>query len=238
MRLFRLPLILAACAMALAGCKRSDQDFDNRVHAYLLSHPEVIQEAISKLQDKQQAQAATQAKAAIGQYRPALEHDPRDFVANPNGKITVTEFYDYRCPHCVNAAPAVLSIIQGNPDIRFVFKEFPIFGAPSERAAAGAIAAKQAGKDYLGVYKDFMAARPLDDAAVNAILTAHGVDPATLDKDDFRKDASAQMLATRQLATALGIDGTPAFIVGDTNIPGEDMDALRAAIAAQRARKG
>jgi protein-disulfide isomerase len=237
MRLFRLPLILAACAMALAGCNRSDQDFDNRVHAYLVSHPEVIQEAISKLQDKQQAQAATQAKAAIGRNRAALEQDPRDFVANPGGKITVTEFYDYRCPHCVNAAPAVLSIIQGNPDIRFVFKEFPIFGAPSERAAAGAIAAKRAGKDYLGVYKDFMAARPLDDAAVNSILTAHGVDPTTLDKDDFRKDASAQMLATRQLATALGIDGTPAFIVGDTNIPGEDMDALRAAIAAQRARK-
>jgi protein-disulfide isomerase len=237
MRLPRLSLILAACAVALAGCNRNDKAFDDRVHAYLLNHPEVIQEAISKLQDKQQAQVASQAKAAIGKYRAALERDPRDFVANPNGKITVTEFYDYRCPHCVNAAPAVLSIIQSNPDIRFVFKEFPIFGAPSERAAAGAIAAERGKKDYLGVYRDFMAARPLDTAAVDSILKAHGIEPATLDQDAFRKDASAQLVATRQLAGALGIDGTPAFIVGDTNIPGEDMDALRAAIAAQRAHK-
>ena len=238
MRLSRISLIVAAVAVALVGCNRSDKAFDDRVHAYLLSHPEVIQEAIGKLQEKQQAQAANQAKAAIEKNRAALERDPHDFVANPNGKITVTEFYDYRCPHCVNAAPAVLSIIQQSPDIRFVFKELPIFGAPSERAAAGAIAAMRGHKDYLAVYHDFMATRPLDDAAVDRILTAHGVDPATLTQADFLKDARAQLAATHDLAATLGVDGTPAFIVGDTNIPGEDMDSLRAAIAAQRAHKG
>src|SRR6202000_1390385 len=110
------------------ACSKSDQAFDTRVHDYIISHPEVIQEAIAKLQAKQDAEAATQAKAAIAQHRQALERDPRDFVANPGGRITVTEFYDYRCPHCINAAPAVLKIIHDQPDVRFVFKEFPIFG--------------------------------------------------------------------------------------------------------------
>jgi protein-disulfide isomerase len=238
MRVSRLILILAAGAMALAGCDRSDRAFDDRVHAYLLRHPEVIQEAVSAEQKKEQVQATARTQAAIGQSRAALERDPRDFVANPNGRITVTEFYDYRCPHCVNAAPAVLKIIQANPDVRVVFKEFPIFGSDSEIAAAAAIAVKQAGGDYLGVYSDFMAARPLNMDAIQRIMSAHGVDPSRLQKPDFQKAASDQLLATRRLAIALNIEGTPAFIVGDTVIPGEDMDAVHAAINAARARKG
>ena len=238
MRPFRLSLILAALAMTLAGCDRSDRSFDDRVHAYLVSHPEVIQEAINALQKKEQVRAAAQTQLAIGQSRSALERDPRDFVANPNGRITVTEFYDYRCPHCVNAAPAVVKIIHDNPDVRFVFKEFPIFGADSDTAAAAAIAVKRAGGDYLGVYSDFMAARPLNIEAVQRILSAHGIDPTRLQQPAFQKDASDQLLATRHLAVTLGIEGTPAFIVGDTMVPGEDMDAVHAAINAAKARKG
>jgi protein-disulfide isomerase len=230
----RLIPALAACALALSACSKSDQAFDQRVHDYIVAHPEVIQEAMSKLQERQDAAVAAQAKAAIGHYRQAIERDPRDFVANPNGRVTVTEFYDYRCPHCINAAPAVLSIIKSEPDVRFVFKEFPIFGALSEEAAAGAIAVKKAGGDELGVYHDMMAARPLDDAAVVRILRAHGVDPAKLNDPEFKKAAVKQLQDVRQLATNIGIQGTPAFIVDDTLIPGDDTDALRAAIAAAR----
>jgi protein-disulfide isomerase len=229
---------LAAGALALSGCgKADDAAFDARVRAYLLNHPEVIQEAIDKLQAKQDARTAAQAKLAIGKNRDAIERDPRDFVANPTGKITVTEFYDYRCPHCVNAAPAVLSLIQSNPDVRFVFKEFPIFGAASDKAAAAAIAVKHDGGDYLGVYKDFMAARPLDDAAVDRILTAHGVAPATINNAQLKAAAASQLADVRKLAIGIGIEGTPAFIIGDTLVPGEDMDAVKAAITAARNSK-
>jgi protein-disulfide isomerase len=230
----RLLPALAACALALAACHRNDQAFDSRVHDYIVGHPEVIQEAMNKLQEKQDAAAAAQASVAIRQYRQALEHDPRDFVANPNGRVTVTEFYDYRCPHCINAAPAVLSIIHDDPDVRFVFKEFPIFGAVSEKAAAGAIAVKKAGGDELGLYRDLMAAHPLDDAAIDRILRAHGVDPATLDEAPIKDEATGQLRAVQQLAGDLGIQGTPAFIIGDTLVPGDDTDAVRAAIAVAR----
>lgn len=231
----KLPAVIAGVlTIALAGCGKADPTFDQKVHDYILAHPEVIQEAIDKLQQKQQADADAQIKVAINQNRQAIEHDPRDFVANPDGKVTVTEFYDYRCPHCVNAAPAVASLIKDNPDVRFVFKEFPIFGATSEKAAQGAIALKHAGGDYVGLYRDFMAARPLDDAAIDRILAAHGVTEAMLQDPKVADEAKTQLADVRKLAIGIGIEGTPAFIIGDTLVPGEDMDAVKAAIQAQR----
>lgn len=230
-------LALAAFAsFAIAGCTKAQDDpaFDAKVRAYLLAHPEVIEEAVQKLQDQRDAASAAKAKVALQQNRQALERDPRDFVANPNGKITVTEFFDYRCPHCINAAPAVLKIIQDNPDVRFVFKEMPIFGAVSEHAARTAIAVKAAGGDYLGLYRALMSTRGLDDAAIDRIARGVGVDPAKAEQGSFRVSADAQLADAHKLAVDLDIDGTPTFIIGDTMVPGEDMDAVRAAIAKAR----
>ena len=238
MRMNSLLLAAAACLL-IAGCSThpmADKAFGEKVRAYLLSHPEVIEEAIQKLQDKRQADAAAKARTALEQQRPALEHDARDFVANPAGKITVTEFYDYRCPHCINAAPKVLAIVKANPDVRFVFKELPIFGATSEHAARAAIAAKVQGKDYLEIYRAFMSTRGLDDAAVDRVASEHGVDMTKAETGRTRIDADAEVADVHKLANQLDIDGTPTFIIGDTIVPGEDMDAVSAAIA--KARSG
>lgn len=231
-------LILAATVSVMAiGCTRAAEDpsFENKVHAYLLAHPEVIEEAIQKLQDQRQAAADAKAKLAVEQNRGALERDPRDFVANPGGKITVTEFYDYRCPHCINAAPSVLGLIHDNPDVRFVFKEMPIFGATSEHAARAAIAIKASGGDYLGGYRQMMSTRGLDDAAVDRIARGLGVDPAKAEAPPARTAADAQIADVHKLANDLAIDGTPTFVIGDTVVPGEDMDAVKSAIVSARA---
>jgi protein-disulfide isomerase len=234
-------LLAATAALAVGGCTRAadqavDPAFGEKVRAYLLQHPEVIEEAVQKLQEKKDAEAADKAKLALKSDRQTLEHDPRDFVANPGGKITVTEFYDYRCPHCINAAPAVLKIIHDNPDVRFVFKEMPIFGATSEHAARTAIAMKNAGGDYLGLYHDFMTTKGLNDAVVDQIAKAHGLDPAKIEQGSARSSEDAQISDAHKLAEKLAIDGTPTFIIGDTIVPGEDMDAVRDAIAKARAK--
>ena len=231
-------LLAAAVSFAVAGCTRAadgDAGFGDKVRAYLLQHPEVIEEAIQKLQEKKDAEAAAKAKLALKDERQSLERDPRDFVANPGGKVTVTEFYDYRCPHCINAAPQVLQIIHDNPDVRFVFKEMPIFGAVSEHAARTAIAMKNSGGDYVGLYRDFMSTKGLNDAAVDQIAKAHGLDPAKIDQGQERTAADAQIADAHNLADKLDIDGTPTFIIGDTIVPGEDMDAVRAAIVKAKA---
>ena len=232
----RAALALAA-ALALTGCHKSDDAaFDNRVHAYLMAHPEVIREAADKLRDKDQAALAKASTDALSKYRQKLERDPRDFVANPGGKITVVEFFDYRCGYCKLAAPQVVQLIKEHPDVRFVFKEFPIFGAASDRAAAGALLVKKEGGDYLGLYHDFMAQKGMDDDGVDQILKAHGVDPDQLSQPPVANAVSAHLEAVRKLGVALGVQGTPTFIVGDVVIPGEAPDALRAAVAA--AKKG
>jgi len=230
-------LLAAAAAMALSGCQReSDEAFGKRVRAYLLEHPEVLQEAYVRLQDKQEQQRVVAAKQGLQKYRQAIEHDPRDFVANPNGKITVVEFFDYNCGYCKAIAPEVLAIVKSEPDVRFVFKDFTIFGEASEYAAAGADLAKPTGK-YMTIYQQFMAQKPLTDDGVKRILADNGVDPDAARKHQQDADEKRYIADVHQLAVNLGIEGTPAFVVGDTLIPGADPQALGQAIAAARKAK-
>lgn len=239
----RLACLFAAAAvfgLSAAGCSRAQEDpaFGAKVRAYLLAHPEVLEEAFVKLQEKKEAASAQKAKAAIAANRQAIERDPRDYVVNPKGAITVTQFYDYRCPHCINVAPKVEALVASDKDIRLVFKELPIFGDISEHAAREAIALKRAGGDVLSLYRAFMATRPLDKAAIDRISKDHQLDPSAVETGLAKADADKQLADVRALAETLGIEGTPAFIVGDTMIPGEDMDALNAAIAdAKKAKK-
>ena len=225
-----------AAALSLAGCQKADDAaFGQRVRAYLLQHPEVIREAVNKLAENDRVAAAKATTESMNKYRAQLERDPRDFVANPDGKVTVVEFFDYRCGYCKLAAPEIVKLIQENPDVRFVFKEMPIFGSVSDSAAKIALTPQGKAKG-LDLYGRWMAEKALDDAAVDRHLAGAGLDAAAVRKASTDPAIERQILDTRALATALKIDGTPAFIVGDTMIPGADLAALKAAITQAKAK--
>ena len=238
--------VLAAAALALVACKPADDPrFDARVKQYLLTHPDDLRAALENMEAKAEADqakldaaAAAKAKAALPQLRAALERDPSDFVANPNGKVTVTEFYDYRCPHCINIAPKVVALIRAHPEIRFVFKEMPIFGATSEHAARAALAAKHQGKDYLGLYEAFMSARPLTDDEIDRLAAAKGVNLAAMNAPAEAQADQAHLDKVAKLAKDLGVNGTPGFIVGDRVVYGEYYDQLVEAINETAAKPG
>jgi protein-disulfide isomerase len=234
-----LALTALACAsLALAGCqKMDDAAFGARVRGYLLEHPEVLREAEVKLQEHDRLTAEKASSDAISKFRGQLERDPRDFVANPDGKITVVEFFDYRCGYCKLAAPQVVDLVRQNPDVRFVFKEFPIFGEVSDTAAKIALT-RQAKAKGMELYQTLMADHALDDAALDRHLADLGIDAAQARKDAQHPQIGRQILDTQTLASQLKIDGTPAFIVGDTMVPGADMAALKAAIARAKAARG
>jgi protein-disulfide isomerase len=232
-------LALAACFRPAEKAPAAAQDpaFHDKVVAYLVDHPGVIQEAITAYNDRQHRDLLAKAAAAIATRRQDLQADARDFVANPQGKITVVEFFDYRCPYCKADQAALKSLIDNDKDIRFVFKEYPIIPdkdgriGVSLRAAEAALAAKRAGR-YLEVHDAMMAEPDLDDAAITRILRRNGLDgaqamPAAQDLD--------QLGAVRQLAAAVHVAGTPAFIVGDTLVDTSSMPQLAAAI--EQARK-
>ena len=220
----------AALALPLAACQKQDEAFGQKVRAYLLEHPEVIEEAVNKLQQNKQAAAHAAAQASLAKYRQQLERDPRDFVANPDGKFTVVEFFDYRCGYCKVSAPEVIKLIEEHPDVRFVFKEFPIFGGESELAARVALS-PQAKPKSIALFQGFMGEKALDEAASDRHLRAIGVDPVAARTAGESAEVQKHIADTRALAQALAIEGTPAFIVGDRMIPGADIDALKAAIA-------
>ena len=235
-------LTLAACSKAAQDAQAipGDEAHHKQVVAYLLQHPDVIDEAAGRYEQLRHAQAMAAASKAIAQRHDALERDPRDFVANPQGKVTVVEFFDYRCPYCKAALPDLQTLIRENKDVRFVFKEFPILPdangqiGVSLRAARAAIAAGRQGK-YQQVHDALMGAKPLDDADILKALKDNGLDPAVV------KDAGEDkhLNDVRQLAVAIGATGTPSFIVGDTLVEGNRMDQLTAAIVqARKAAKG
>lgn len=235
------PLALAAALLVLlpvAGCSESasDMQFNAKVRAYLLEHPEVLQEAMQRLDQKQRAAAAKASAEAIKRHRNRIERDGRDFVANPNGTVTVTEFYDYNCGYCKVISPEVMKLIRENPDVRFVFKELQIFDQPSSlRGARGALLARNSGR-YLQVHADLMAEKPLQPAQVDAILRRHGVDPTPLDNPAALTAIDRQLADIQKLASDLRIDGTPNFVIGDILVPGADMEAVKAAIVQARAK--
>lgn len=250
-------ILAAALLLSLSACQKSDQGpqgqdpaarvagapeppyadaaFGKRVRAYLLAHPEVLAEVSQKLQEKQQSQAAASARIAILKHRAALERDPRDFVANPNGRYTIVQFSDYRCSFCKLAAPEVLKMIEENPDTRFVFKEFPIFGEVSDTAARVAVT-DLGKKNGLALYRDLMSEKALNEAALDRHLQAVGIDPAAARRAARGADVDKHIADNRALAHALNIEGTPAFLIGDVMVPGADMDAVRVALAQLKAQ--
>ena len=228
-------LTALAAAISLSACQKADDAvFGQKIHAYLMAHPEVIREAAEKLSENERIAAVKASTDAIDKYRGQLERDPRDFVANPDGKFTVVEFFDYRCGYCKLAAPEVVKLIAQNPDVRFVFKEFPIFGEVSDTAAKIALT-RQAKAKGVQLYQSLMGEKALDEAALDRHLVEVGINPAEARRDAQHPMIDRQILDTHALAQAMKIDGTPSFIVGNTMIPGPDMAALRAAIAAARA---
>src|SRR5262245_13208023 len=133
---------LAAASLALTSCQKADDAaFGAKVRAYLLQHPEVLEEAIAKLQEKKQQAALTASRDAVQKYRQQIENDPRDVVVNPAGTVTVTEFFDFNCGYCKVVAPEVVKLAQENPDVRLVLKQFAFQTPYSIQAAKIALTA-------------------------------------------------------------------------------------------------
>ncbi len=236
-----LSAIAAAAVLLspLAACSQPAQgggDFDARIRAYLLEHPEVVEEALLKLQEKRRVDAVAKAKAAVEQSAQAIVADPRDpWLGAEKPKVTVVEFFDYRCPYCKVVEPELMKRLAAQKDLRIVFKELPILSPQSEYAAYGALLAWREGK-YRPVHSALMAEKNLDEAAIDRILTANGLSPAAARALGNDPEVKKHVADVQALAQTLEIDGTPAFVVNGEIVHGADMESLDRAIA--NARKG
>lgn len=224
----------SACAQSFSPQQRLE--LDHIIHDYLQRHPKAIIDSLRAAQAKAIAEKAAQQRATIIAKRAELLHDPDSPVGgNPHGDVTLVEFFDYRCPYCKALQPSLEAMIKEDGKLRVVYKEFPILGPVSVFASRIAIAARQQGK-YAVFHDQMMALRgTIDDESVMAVAKATGLDMAKL-KTDMASAATDKIIQSDYaLADALGIDATPALVIGDHLTMGAvDIDTLRTLIADTR----
>lgn len=211
--------------------------FEEVVRDYILKNPAIIREALQLLQAQEEAEKQAAAAAALKQYKNELLNNADAPVGgNPKGDITIVEFFDYNCGYCKRVAPAVSAVLKNDPNVRIVYKEFAILGQQSVIAARAALAAKRQGK-YHEFHDALMSAEQADANSVSAIAKELGLDEAKL-ASDMQDPAIVEHLDRNyRLATAIGVNGTPAFVIGDRLIPGAvDESAMKEIIAEERAK--
>ena len=206
------------------------------IRDYLLEHPEVLIEAGQALQAKRAAEEAEQAKHVIRRYRDELFSDPEAPVAgNPDGAIALVEFFDYRCGYCRRVKPTVEALLAENDDLRVVFKEFPILGPESTLAAQAALAARGQGS-YEAFHWALMETEgSFDMEHILSVARSVGLDTERLARDMEEPALDALIERNAVLANALGISGTPAFVIGERVIGGAlPLEQFRIAVADAR----
>ncbi len=234
--------LLSAAAVAQTATFSPQQrgDIEKIIREYLLTHPEVLQEAVAELEKRQATAEADKSKAAIAEHRQALINSPRQVtLGNPQGDVTLVEFFDYNCGYCKRALGDMLALLKDDPKLRVVLKEFPVLGQGSVEAAQIAVAVRmqdKSGKKYLDFHQRLLGGRgQADRAKALAAAKDAGLDMAQIEKDAKSAEVQATLAESMQLAEALGINGTPSYVIGDRMLPGAvGLAALKEQIAAAR----
>jgi len=228
-----LPLA-AACAADFTPEQR--KSIETIIHDYLTKNPDVLLDALQAAEDKIKGDARDKAAQALTTRRREIFDDPETPVGgNPKGDVSLVEFFDYRCPYCKQVEPALEALLGEDRQLRFVYKEFPVLGADSVTASRAALAAKKQGK-YDAFHRAMMTLKgQINEAAVFKTAESVGLDVERLKRDIASPEVARALKANTDLAEALDIRGTPAFVIGDEIVPGAiDLASLKQMIATAR----
>ncbi len=238
-----LATALVAFASPLANAQAFDADEETRIRELvietLLENPEILLEVSDRLQEKQFEEEQARAREAIPAVRDELFADPNaPVVGNPEGDVTIVEFMDYNCGFCKQANPEVAALLEQDANVRVVYREWPILGDDSVAAARLALAAREQDA-YEAMHRALMAEPQVDEEIALLIAQDLGLDVEKLQRDAASLKVEAHLLQSRALADAIGVSGTPAFVIGDQYIGGAaTTDELAAAVRAAREAPG
>lgn len=201
------------------------------VREYILENPEIIAEAITLLQAKQENEKAERQQAKLLELQPQLQNPPEQtIIGNPDGNVTVVEFFDYNCGYCKSMFETVQESLRDNDDIRLVLIEFPILGPNSITASKAALAARK--QDLYGPFHQAMILHRggLNEATIMTLARGVGLNIDQLKEDMKDPELDKIISKNRELAQQLEINGTPAFVIGSSLVPGavslEQFNAL------------
>jgi len=232
------PSVTPARAQSFSAEQR--EEIGKIVKDYLVAHPEVLQDAMAELEKHQQAEENEKHRAAVIANKATLFSSPRQVVlGNPQGNVTMVEFFDYNCGFCKRAMSDMLDLIKTDGNLKFVLKEFPVLGEGSVEAAHVAVAARMqdpTGKKYLEFHQKLLGGRgAADKARALAVAKEVGFDMARIEKDMNGDEVKKTIEENLKLADAIGVNGTPSYVVGEEVVVGAvGIDALREKINAER----
>lgn len=204
-------------------------EIEEIVRQYILDHPEILAESLRNWQKAQRLAEEKKKEQQLTALAADIYENPMTPVSG-SGDVTIVEFFDYQCGYCKRVFSALAQLMEDDRKIRIVWKEMPILGPASRYASRAAMAAKKQDK-YLPFHRALMQLRGrLSQSSVMEVAKSVGLDTARLVKDMENPAIDEYLDRTLQLANAIGIDGTPAFIIGGKLYPGavglEDMQRL------------
>lgn len=231
----RFSRLSVAAGLLLAGCggqKVAPTDkaaIERIVHDYILSHPEIIPEAMTAMQTRDVATLLRNNRAEVETPFPGA------VAGNPTGDVTLVEFFDYACPYCRAAHGDVKRLIAADPKLRVVYRDFPVLTEASGEAALAALSAARQGKYTAFHDRLFDSPGKVERERTVAVVRAAGLDERRTAADLTDPKLKAEIRKNLDLGRALGLTGTPTFIVGDRILSGAvGYDKLVEAIAAAR----
>lgn len=211
------------------------------VRNYLLEHPEILPEAMDKLRAREAAkaeQAEKDAQQALPASLAAVRKPYASAVAgNPNGDVTVVAFMDYACGYCRASLPGIEDLIAKDPNVRIVYREFPVLGPASVVAARWALAAAEQGK-YLAFHNALYAEGTPSVETIGAAAGKAGLDKALAEKAVQSRAVTDELDNNHALGQKLAMTGTPSWVIGGQLYYGaKDYESLAEAVAAARKAK-
>ena len=226
----------AAMAQGAVFNEQQKQAIGEIVKDYLMKNPEVLTEVIAELEKRQaEAQQVSQASAVKEAQQSLLNASHSYVVGNPSGDITLVEFFDYNCGYCKKALADVQTLMKSDPKLRVVLKDFPVLGPDSVEASRVALAVKNQlqGQKLLDYHVKVMDSRGrVNGERAIAVAKDMGVDVARLQKDMEGAEVRGALQENMALGDKLSLTGTPAFVIGETVIPGAvGIDPLKQVIA-------
>jgi protein-disulfide isomerase len=218
----------AACPVQSAQAQAQTQSFTPQqrseievvVRDFLLKNPEILHELMQELEKRQALAETEKAKKAIAALKDEIFNSPHQVtLGNPKGDVTMVEFFDYNCGYCKRAMGDMMELLKSDPNLKVVLKEFPVLGEASVQAAQVAAAVSlqdKSGKKYLDFHRKLMGGRgQADKARALAAAKEAGLDMARLEKDMNGPEVRAALEQSFKLAEALGLNGTPSYVIND-----------------------
>ncbi|MGL4490771.1 MAG: DsbA family protein [Rhizobiaceae bacterium] len=209
-------------AIISAGEPANTAEIEAIVRNYLLKNPEIINEVEVALETQKEQEAKDSQLAYLAGARPELFNNPNDaIVGNPNGDVTVVEFFDYNCGYCRRALNDMEALTQADPNVRFVLKELPILGPDSVKAHIVAQAFRKLMPDkYIDFHRALLTSSHADEASAIATAVSLGADEAKLREGMSSPEIGALFAQNNEIALALNITGTPSYVIKDAIVPG------------------